>query len=134
MTNPDNMPRVGRPRKFNYEAIARDYETGMTWADIIAKHNCYPVTISKAMKENGICANRSITDEMVDKMVLMYTQKNKTLQAIGDVFGTNASVVRRHLVNRGVQTRSRGFRSGKKIAKFIYILTPKGEKAAKEIQ
>ncbi|PRB41848.1 helix-turn-helix domain containing protein [Arthrobacter sp. MYb23] len=79
-----------RPRK---SARATAYEAGKTVYELAAEYGCHRVTISGALKRQGVALRRtSPTAEQIDEMVRLY-ESGPSLARIGEQFAMNASTV-----------------------------------------
>lgn len=87
--------------------IVKAYEAGRTVYELAAEYGCHRVTISAALKRQGVVLRRtSPTPEQIDEMVHLY-ETGHSLAKVGDRLGFNATTILTHLRERGVQTHVR---------------------------
>lgn len=85
--------------------IVKAYEAGKTVYELAAEFSCHRVTISAALKRQGVVLRRtSPTAEQIDEMVRLY-ESGLSLAMVGEQFGVNASTVLAQLRKKNVRTR-----------------------------
>lgn len=85
--------------------IATAYEAGKTVYELAAEYGCHRVTISAALKRQGVALRRtSPTAEQIDEMVRLY-KSGLSLARIGEQFAMNASTVLAHLRKKKIRAR-----------------------------
>jgi transposase-like protein len=85
--------------------VVAAYETGKTVYELANEYDCHRVTISAALKRQGVALRcTSPTTEQIDEMVRLYGS-GLSLAKVGGQLGFNASTVHAQLRNAGIQTR-----------------------------
>ena len=88
------------------DQIVTAYEAGKTVYELAAEYGCHRVTISAALKRQGVALRHtSPTSAQVDEMVRLY-ESGLSLAMVGERFGLNASTVLAQLRKKNVRTRN----------------------------
>lgn len=86
--------------------IATAYEAGKTVYELAAEYGCHRVTISAALKRQGVALRHtSPTAKQIDEMVRLY-ESGLSLSKVGERLGFNATTVLTRLRAAGITTRS----------------------------
>ena len=86
--------------------IARKYEAGATAADLAVEFGCHTMTVTKAVKANGVTMRfaKKTTADQADEAVRLYGD-GLSMEKVGERLGLSGRTIFSILRERGVETR-----------------------------
>ncbi len=91
--------------------IARKYEAGATAAELAIEFGCHPMTVTKAIKANGVAMRLAkTTSERVDAIIRLY-ESGLSMEVTAERVGVSPKTVFNYLRKRSIERRDEHGRS-----------------------